>query len=424
MLVFGGQINLRKKGLQKPLNNIPNSQLKLMQNSQQTQQRFIYQRLSSFYFFFFAALGVFVPYWPLYLKSLNFNAIEIGELMAIVMGSKILAPYLLGWLSDHLQKRLIIIQVSLLFTVTAFAGVLTYQSYWWFVVVMTVFGFFWNASLPLFEALTLDHLSENSSRYSHIRLWGSIGFIISVAALPLIIDDGGLALLPLIMLGLLVANGLSSLLVKENTKIASEEDTGQIFKILKQPIVIGLLLACALQSLSHGAYYTFFSIYLEDHGYSHMTTGLMWALGVFAEVVLFISIHHIFSRFDATKLFTIALLLSSARWIIIAFWVDSFILLILSQLLHAASFGLFHATAISLTHQLFPGKLHARGQALYAGISFGLGGALGNLISGYTWDSIGSTWTFLLSAFVALLGAIIAIKYVSKDYLPPYANKS
>ena len=389
----------------------------------QPPQRYLYQRLSSFYFFFFAALGVFVPYWPLYLKSLDFTAIEIGELMAIVMGSKILAPYLLGWLSDHLQKRLIIIQVSLLFTVTAFAGVLTYQSYWWFVVVMTVFGFFWNASLPLFEALTLDHFSGNTSRYSHIRLWGSIGFIISVAALPLIIDDGGITLLPLLMLGLLIANGLSSLLIKDKVEKHPEEDSGNIFKILKQPIVIGLLLACALQSLSHGAYYTFFSIYLEDHGYSTSTTGLMWALGVFAEVILFIAIHRLFFRFSTTRLFALALLLTSVRWIILAFWVDSFILLLFTQLLHAASFGLFHATAISLTHQLFPGKLHARGQALYAGISFGLGGALGNLLSGYTWDSMGSTWTLLASAVVALLGAIIAAKYVTKDYLPSYARK-
>jgi PPP family 3-phenylpropionic acid transporter len=102
--------------------------------------------------------------------------------------------------------------------------------------------------------------------------------------------------------------------------------------------------------------------------------------------------------------------------------VDSFAFLVLSQLLHAASFGLFHATAISLTHQLFPGRLHARGQALYAGISFGLGGAVGNLLSGYTWDSMGSTWTFLASALIALLGAIIAAKFVTKDQLPVYAK--
>ncbi len=385
-------------------------------------QRYLYQRLSTFYFFFFAALGVFVPYWPLYLKSLNFSSVEIGELMAIVMTSKILAPYLLGWLSDYLQKRLIIIQVSLLFTVAAFAALLTYQSYWWFVIVMTVFGFFWNASLPLFEALTLDHLAGNTSRYSHIRLWGSIGFIISVAALPLIIDENGIALLPLLMWSLLIANGISSLLVKDKVESVLQVERVSIFDVLKKPMVIALLLACALQSLSHGAYYTFFSIYLEDHGYSRSMTGLMWALGVLAEVMLFIVVYRLFHRFSTYRLFAFALLVTSLRWVILALMVDSFAFLVLSQLLHAASFGLFHAAAISLTHQLFPGRLHARGQALYAGISFGLGGAVGNLLSGYTWDSMGSTWTFLASALIALLGAIIAAKFVTKDRLPVYAK--
>jgi len=79
----------------------------------QLTQSFLYARLSSFYFFYFATLGIFIPYWSLYLKALGFNAVEIGELMAMVMASKLIAPYLLGWLSDHIQKRLVIIQISL-----------------------------------------------------------------------------------------------------------------------------------------------------------------------------------------------------------------------------------------------------------------------------------------------------------------------
>lgn len=376
-----------------------------------------YRPLSAFYFFFFAALGVFIPYWPPYLKSLDFSAVEIGELMAIVMASKIIAPYLLGWLSDHFQRRLVIIQISLLITVIAFAGVFVYQSFWWYALIMTVFGFFWNASLPIFEALTMDRLKGNMSQYSTIRLWGSIGFIISVTVLPLIIiNENGILLLPYIILGLLALNGLSSLFVKDTVKEFQSNDVSGIFETLKKPIVIALLLACALQSLSHGTYYTFFSIYLEDHGYSRNITGLMWALGVLAEVALFLIVmakKHLFKQIGVHRLFAFALFITSIRWLVLALWVDNFTVLLLSQLLHAASFGLFHLTAISLTHQLFPDHLKGRGQALYAGISFGLGGTLGTLLSGYTWDSMGSTWTFLASALIALFGAIIAMKFVT-----------
>jgi len=375
-------------------------------------QSFLYHRLSAFYFFFFAALGAFVPYWSLFLKSLGFSSIEIGELLAIVMASKLVAPILLGWLSDHIQKRLIIIQVSLIITVIAFAGVLTYQSHWWFVAVMTIFGFFWNASLPLFEALTLNHLAGDTHKYSHIRLWGSIGFIVTVALLPFLIEQRGIALLPAVMLVLLIANGLSSIFVNDRVETSKEQSSAKLLETLKNPVVIAFFLACALQSMSHGAYYTFFSIYLDDHGYSSVATGMMWALGVLAEVLLFIVVHRFLNHFGAYRLFSLALFITAFRWLILAYWVDNFSVLIASQLLHAASFGLFHASAIHITHELFPGRLHGRGQALYAGLSFGLGGALGNVLSGHTWDTMGSTWTFLASAVIALISAIIAMKFV------------
>lgn len=381
-----------------------------------------YLGLSSFYFFFFIALGAFLPYWSLYLKSLGFSSIEIGELMAVVMGSKLISPYLIGWLSDHLQKRLIVIQISLLFSIIAFTGVLPYQSYWWLMGVMAVFGFFWNACLPLFESLTLSYLEGDTHRYSRIRLWGSVGFISIVVALPLVIDEKRISLLPMIILGLLIVNGLTTFFLKDNVNDHRHDFNINFGKIIRDPIVMAFLIVCALQTLSHGAYYTFFSIYLEDHGYSRKLTGIMWALGVLAEVILFMVVHKALTGIGVCKLLVISLFLTVLRWILLALWVDSLSLLILIQLFHAASFGLFHATAIALTNQLFPGCLHGRGQALYAGLSFGLGGALGNWLSGYSWELMGSKWTFLASAVIALIGAIIATKYIKEERLPTYAN--
>ncbi len=369
-------------------------------------------KLSSFYFFFFAALGAFVPYWSLYLKSLGFSPAQIGELMAIVMASKIFAPYFLAWLSDHLKKRLIIIQISLVAAVISFAGVIPYQSYAWFVFIMATFGFFWNATLPLFEALTFNYLAENTHRYSHVRLWGSVGFIIMVIALPYLIQDEKITYLPYFILALLFINALTTFLVKDKQNNILSTQASPILRTLKKPIVIALLLACALQALSHGAYYTFFTIYLEEHGYSRNMAGWMWAFGVFAEVLLFIVMHRLLNRYCVCRLFVIALFITSIRWLMLALWVDNIAILIIAQIFHAASFGLFHATAIYLTHELFPGRLQGRGQALYAGMSFGLGGSLGHLLSGYTWESMGSTWTFLASGVIALLGALIAARFV------------
>jgi len=387
-------------------------------------QAFLYQSLSAYYFFFFATLGVFVPYWPVYLKSLHFTSVEIGELMAIVLLSKLVAPYFLGWLADHFHRRLIIIQFSTLLSAIAFTGVFINSSYWGLVLIMGIFGFFWNSSLPLFEALTLNYLGDDTHRYSRIRLWGSIGFIVMVAGLPLIIGSTGSQILPIILIALLFINGFISLLIKDNQKIKKNQDSSDlnIKKYLKQPIVIALLISCALQAMSHGAYYTFISIYLDNHHYSSTVIGYMWALGVAAELVLFVFAYKLLHRFGIYHLYTFALLITSLRWVILALWVDTFTALIFAQILHAASFGLFHITAISLTHQLFPGRLQGRGQALYAGLSFGLGGALGSWISGNTWESFGSTWTFLGSALIALLGTVIAAKFIHINNLPSYAR--
>jgi PPP family 3-phenylpropionic acid transporter len=139
----------------------------------------------------------------------------------------------------------------------------------------------------------------------------------------------------------------------------------------------------------------------------------MWAIGVAAEVVLFLVMHRLLHHFTISCLFAVALFITSIRWAMLALWVDNTTLLVLSQLLHAASFGLFHTASIYLIHDLFPGRLQMRGQALYAGISFGLGGSLGSLLSGYTWETMGSTGTFFLSAALALIGAIIAFIYVN-----------
>jgi len=383
-----------------------------MPPANQNKQAYLYPRLSFFYFFFFATLGAFVPYWSVYLKSLNFSAAEIGELMAIVMASKLVAPYFLGWLSDHFQKSLIIIKIALLLSVITFSGVFIVQTYWWLMLIMVMFGFAWNATLPLFEALTLNHLQGDTHHYSLIRLWGSVGFIILVAGLPFFIAENEISRLPYIVLALLIANGVSTFFIKDKSNNTQQVIAIKITPVLKKPVVLALLIACAFQAISHGAYYTFFSIYLEEHGYSRNMTGWVWAVGVLAEVGLFLIMHRLLHRFSASWLFTVALFITAIRWVILALWVDTLSVLIFSQLLHAASFGLFHSASIYLIHDLFPGRLQMRGQALYAGISFGLGGSLGNLLSGYTWDSMGSTGTFFLSAVMALIGAIIAFIYV------------
>ena len=132
-----------------------------------------YWRLSGFYFFYFAALGVFVPYWSLYLQGQGFSAKHIGELTAIFLSVRIFAPYIWSWIADHKDHRMPIVRMASLAATISFAAILVQQdSFLWVAFVMLVFGIFWNATLPQFESNTLQHLDEHSHHYSKIRLWG------------------------------------------------------------------------------------------------------------------------------------------------------------------------------------------------------------------------------------------------------------
>lgn len=375
-----------------------------------------YGRLSVFYFVYFAALGVFVPYWTVYLKKVaGFSPAQIGELMAVFMATKIVAPFIWGWLADHTGERLRIIRVASLLAVVCFAGVYWQQSFGWMALVMAGFGFFWNASLPQFEALTLNHLGRDIGRYSRIRLWGSVGFIVMVASLPNVLERYGIALAVDAILLLFMGIWLTTWLVQDKPHATHTVQSSRLHEVLRQPTVWVLLLACALQQASHGAYYTFFSIYLEDHGYSRNFTGWMWALGVMAEVALFWMMHGLIERFGAARLFVLAMFLTGVRWLVLGTWVDNMPILMLSQLFHAATYGLFHASAIHLIHHQFPGKLQGRGQALYSGLSYGAGGAVGSLLSGYAWEYWGAADTFYIATLIVGVGWILALIYVRED---------
>ncbi len=371
-----------------------------------------YWRLSGFYFFYFASLGALAPYWGLYLKSLGFTAAAIGTMMAVIMATKIISPNIWGWVADHTGKRMAIVRLGGLLSVIAFAGVFVSQEYWWLLAVMMVFSFFWNATLPQFEATTFSHLGEHIHRYSSVRLWGSIGFMVAVWLIGQQLDGSNISYLPMILMGLFITIWASSLVVPEEAAGHLKLTDEPLRVVLKRPEVLGLLAVCFLIQVGHGPYYTFYSIYMQDNGYSLSFIGFLWALGVLAEVVVFMRMHKLVPRFGLKRLLVVSLLLSALRWVIIAFFPTSTPLIIMAQILHAASFGVYHAVAIQLIHSYFVGQHQGKGQALYSSVSFGAGGAIGSLYAGYTWESLGTTTTFMIAAGVSLVAAYIAYKKI------------
>jgi PPP family 3-phenylpropionic acid transporter len=374
-----------------------------------------YWSLSGFYFFYFASLGALLPFWGLYLQARGFSPAEIGELMAVIMVTKLIAPNIWGWIADHTGLRMPIVRFASLLSAVCFVGVFFAEGFWWLALVMMLFSFFWNASLPQFEAVTMSHLKERIQHYSRIRLWGSIGFILSVSLLGFLLDQRGVELVPMVVLLFYIGIFLNSLVVPEKPAAHPEGEQGSIMQVLRRPEVFALLLVTFLMQASHSTYFAFYSIYMESIGYSSSAIGELWALGVIAEVVVFLFMHNLLQRWGARRVLIASLAIAVVRWILVGLTPENLPLVLLAQLMHAATFGTFHAAAIHLIHHYFVGRHQGRGQALYSSISFGAGGALGSLLSGYLWTGIGPAATNLVAACYALLAVVVAWGWVDRD---------
>jgi len=368
-----------------------------------------YWRLSGFYFFYFATLGALVPYWGLYLQSIGFTPVDIGVLMALLMLSRIVAPVIWAWIADHHAQRMRVVRIAALITVIAFSGVFFGTGFWWLAAVMMVFSFFWNASLPLLEVITMNHSGGHAGVYGRVRLWGSLGFIASVLALGPVIDVyGPWWVLPSLMT-LMGGIWLYSQLLPESEVQAPTLHAGRLRDVLRRPEVVAFLLACFLMQASHGPYYTFYSIYLEGHGYSKSLIGVLWAFAVVCEIGVFLVMRRLLQYVALRVVLLMSFALAALRWLLIGHYPESLSVLIIAQVLHAATFGSFHASAIQMVYRFFTGRHQHRGQAIYGSASFGLGGAVGSFYSGHTWATLGPTISFDIAAVLAGLAFVVAL---------------
>ncbi|NMZ48338.1 MFS transporter [Pseudomonas poae] len=367
-----------------------------------------YWRLSSFYLFYFALLGATAPFLALYFDHLGFSSARIGELVAIPMLMRCIAPNLWGWLGDYTGRRLAIVRIGAVCTLASFALIFVSKTYAWLALVMALHAFFWHAVLPQFEVITLAHLREQTARYSQLRLWGSIGFMLTVVLMGRLFDWLSLDIYPVvvvvIMAGIIVA-GLwvpNAQPAGHGSRLAGDG----FLKQLRRPGVLAFYGCVALMQLSHGPYYTFLTLHLEHLGYSRGVIGLLWALGVVAEVLMFLAMSRILARFSLRRVLLASFLLAALRWLLLGTFAEFFWVLLLSQLMHAATFGSFHAAAIAFVQRSFGDKQQGQGQALYAALA-GIGGTLGALYSGYSWNLLGPTLTFGIASAAALAAAVI-----------------
>jgi MFS transporter, PPP family, 3-phenylpropionic acid transporter len=371
--------------------------------------RLLHWRLAGFYFCYFAYIGSFAPYFALYLESLGYSPALIGITLAVPPATRIVAPYLWAHLADRYRRRVWIASGAGLAGSVAYLGVFLGTDPAWLFACIALWCFFWSAALPLMETTTLDHLRGRTGDYGRIRLWGSVGFIAAVVGVGWILDRTAIALLLWILAATLAGILICIWRLPEPERERDPSGRSGIGQVLKRPEVIALIAACMLMALAHGPYYAFFSIHLVDLGYSKTAIGGLWAIGVVAEIGVFAGLPWLYRSFSTRQLLVASFALTVLRFLLIGWASHVAALLLLAQVLHAASFGVFHSAALATVHTLFRGGSQSRGQAVYSSLSFGLGGTLGGLGSGLAWQPLGAAGTFSVAAGSALLGLALIL---------------
>ena len=371
-----------------------------------------YWRLSLYYCFYFAFIGIFSPYFTLYLQSLTMSAADIALLMSQMQLMRLAAPTFWGWLADKRGRQVDIIRLSALCACIGFTGFFLTDNFIQLFIPMTLMAFFWSAALPLVESLTFSHLADESHRYSRIRVWGSVGFIVAVLLGGALLDHLPIGDVPVMVFVVLIGILVTAFRLPEGRRFAKQTsdsnnaDTplASLRSVVADKQVWMLLLACFLMSSAHGVYYVFYSIHLDDLGYSKGVIGLLWSLGVLVEIGLFMVMAPLMQRYSLRGLLLVTYAAAVARFLMIGWGAESLILLLIAQTMHGLTFGVHHAAAIAAVNRWFPQHIHARGQALYSSISFGGGGLFGGIVSGLVWDPLGAGWAFTLGALFALGG--------------------
>jgi PPP family 3-phenylpropionic acid transporter len=369
--------------------------------------------LSSFYFTFFAGLGIILPFFPLYCKHLGFRAFEIALLSAIIPLSKVIFPPLWALLADRYHIRRGLTVFTSFSSVVVFLALFYVDTFILMAFFLFIYSFFRGPGLPFVEATTLEEAAHNRLQYGRIRLWGSIGFIVTSFGLGKLIDITSTRIVIYAIFIVTFLNALSTLTIPESQKRISQHIEG-FKKVLFKKEIFLFFFSCMLMQASHGTYYGFFTIHLETVGYAKAFIGFLWAVGVISEVIILFFAQRLIAFTGILSAFSLSFICALVRWGICALTTSS-ALLLCAQVFHAFTFGVFHVSAIQYTYEQFPGKMRALGQTLYSGFTFGAGSIMGLIVNGLLYEKLGPYLLFAISSSIAFTAFIVSLVLMKKS---------
>lgn len=362
-------------------------------------------------FAYFASIGLFYPYAPLWFQSLGFSTLAIGAIGSLQAWTRVVSPYAWSWTGDHWEhgaRRATLLRIATGLALIFAAGLLFTRSYGAVSVIVLLLFLANGAIVPLAEAALSQRLATaqglDVARYGRVRVWGSVGFIVSVTAFGIVLQATGIAALPAFLVAIFAALAVAAWRVPRGTgsHAAATPAAHGVLAVLRRPVVVWFFAGVFLTVLAHTSLYIFLSLYLVELGYGKTAVGLLWAVSVAAEIVFFWTQGRWLARWSASAWLVIAAAASVLRFGAIAGFGGVAVVLVLAQTLHAVTFAAQHAACIALVDKHFAGPLRGRGQALYTTLGYGASGVIGGLAGGAISERFGFPAVFAASSVVSV----------------------
>jgi len=364
----------------------------------------MFRLLSLFYYFYFSIVGIYIIFLPKVLSEVGYDASEIG----VIFGASPLVRFILPFLFMRgftLNAKLFRASLVLI-VLSAFSFYLSLEHFYALLLSNIAMGIGMSLVLPYVETIALHTIGKE--RYGKSRLFGSLGFIIVALVLVKFLTSAYIALdflLALTFVTAVVAFRVqhydSNAQTTQPPVLANDIDLLSDWKLW-----LGLILV----QMSFGAFYNFFTIYETNHGVSMDMTIYLWSFGVFIEIIMFFFqgklLHH-----NLLNILRFTMLATVVRWFLVFAFASNTPVLFFAQSLHALSFALFHSAAISYLFVHYKNK--ALAQQFFSGITYGLGGLSGALLSGYIYEYY-PKYLFLSSSLIAF-GAFVFITLYQRE---------
>lgn len=367
--------------------------------------------LGTSYFVFFSLIGIFLPYFNLYCRSIGFSPAQIGFFMAAFASLKCVSPILWGRFADRTGRRKELLVLSGWGSFVIFSGFFLTHEFMPMLVLIVLFGFFRSPLMPMVEATTWEQIPIRGWEYGKIRLWGSVGFIVSTLSIGYLSERYSVGLILQIMFGLLILQAI--LLHRFNVSPSRHhQEHGSIRSLFAKAHLNLFFLTGFLTQVSHGMFYSLFSIHLKDFAFHESAVGLCWTVSIVCEVVLMGNYERWFGKVPPMKIVALAAMASTLRWFTLSRF-TYFGIILATQSLHAFTFAACHIASLKYLNENTPPNLKTTGQSLYSSIAFGMGIMAGSALAGIIYQRWGGLTMFRTASLIAVFSLVAATVHLA-----------